>query len=44
MPTPVQVLVGLGIFFFILWAPLVLVFVTSKMRSHRVPPRDDRRT
>jgi hypothetical protein len=44
MPTPVQVLVGLGIFFFLLWAPLVVVFMTSKMRGQQVPPRDDRRT
>jgi len=38
MVTPIQVLVGLGIFFSILWAPLVLVFVMGRKRSHRVPP------
>jgi hypothetical protein len=44
MPTAVQVLAGLGIFFFVLWVPLVLVFLTSKMCGHRVLPRDNRRT
>jgi hypothetical protein len=44
MPTAIQVLAGLGIFFFLLWAPLVMVFFTGKMRGHRLQPGDERRT
>jgi hypothetical protein len=39
-----QVLLGLAIFFFLLWAPLVVGFLISKMRDHREPRRDEGRT
>ena len=42
MFSPEQVLLGLGIFFFFLWVPLIVGFLTSKMRDDREPPRDGR--
>jgi hypothetical protein len=39
-----QVLLGLAIFFFLLWVPLVVGFLISKMRDHREPRRDEGRT
>jgi hypothetical protein len=41
MFSPEQVLLGLGIFFFILWLPLIVGFLIRKMRGHREPPRND---
>jgi hypothetical protein len=38
------VLLGLGIFFLLLWVPLVAAFFAGKMRDHREPSRGDRRT
>jgi hypothetical protein len=42
MPTPVQVLVGLLIFFFILWVPLVGGFLMRKLCEHEERFRDRR--
>ena len=39
-----QVLLGLVIFFFLLWVPLVVVFLITRMRDHREPPCDEGRT
>jgi len=35
MPAPEQVLLGLGIFFLILWTPLVVAFFVGKLRSRQ---------
>jgi hypothetical protein len=35
MPTAGEVLIGLGIFFFILWVPLVGEFLMRTLRDHR---------
>jgi len=43
MPTSVQVLVGLAIFFFILWVPLVGGFLMGKLCDHEERSRDRER-
>jgi hypothetical protein len=40
MPTAGEVLIGLGIFFFILWVPLVGGFLMRTLRDHRERSRD----
>jgi hypothetical protein len=40
MFSPVQVLVGLGIFFSLLWLPLLVGFLTGRMRDNREPLSD----
>jgi len=42
MSSPELVLLGLAVFFFLLWVPLVVAFLTGKTCDHREPSRDDR--
>jgi len=35
MPTPVEVIVGLGIFFLVLWIPLIAYFVREQSKDTR---------
>lgn len=44
MFSPEQVLLGLGVFFFLLWLPLIVGFLTNKMGSDQEPPRHGERT
>jgi len=35
MPTPVEVIVGLGIFFLVLWLPLIAYFLSTQSKDKR---------
>jgi hypothetical protein len=43
MPTAGEVLIGLGVFFFILWVPLVGGFLMRKLCDYEERARDRRR-
>ena len=35
MPTPVEVIAGIGIFFLVLWLPLIVYFLQTQSRDKR---------